>query len=307
MGKPGRSLALAALLVQTVVAAGTYPAAKRALLDVDPFPLAMMRFAGTALLLGVALALRGGLPRRSEIGRLLLLGFLAVPGNQLLFVVGLDLSSPSHAALCYALTPVAVALVERAAYGAVHPRRIWIGIGIAIAGTAVLLSRPGSGFAPSPLRGDLVLLVAMVSWALYTVLGKGLAERRGAIWTTGWSLVVGAAWTLPFGWRPLARAPYAEFPASVWFGAAYLALGTSILCYGLWLFALGRLRPTQVAIFANLQPPAAALLSWLFFGERIGLPLVAGGILVLCGVLLTQTGRVARGELREGSSSAGGG
>ena len=306
--RDARRLALAALLVQTVVAAGTYPATKNALLDAGAVELAMMRFAGTALVFGVHLGLvLRSFPARSEIGPLLLLGFLAVPGNQLLFLLGLNLSTPSHAALCYALTPVAVALVERVARGVVHSTRTWIGIGIAIGGTAILLTRPGSGFAPSPLRGDLLLLLAMVSWALYTILCKRMVERRGAVWTTGWSLVFGAGMALPFGVGALAHAPYSHYPFSVWFGLAYLVLGTSVLCYALWNYALGKLPTTRVAVFANLQPPTASLLSYLFFGERIGLLLVAGGTLVVGGVLLTQTGSVARAGLREDSSTGAGG
>ncbi|MCI0589771.1 MAG: EamA family transporter [Planctomycetes bacterium] len=292
----GRRGALAALWLQVFLAAATYLAAKRTLVEIEPWTTATMRFAIAAAAFLALLGLQGWRrPPREDLRRIALLGILAVPLNQLFFLEGLARSSASHAALIYALTPIGVRVIDHLRGTRTTPLEL-LGLVSALAGTVlVLLARTGGAFSPEPLLGDAFLLVAMVSWVLYTVLSKPLVERHGALRVSGWTILAGTAVTLPFGASTLLRAPYASFSGLAWFGVLYLALVTSVACYALWGFALGRLRATQVAVFSNLQPPVAALLSWLVLGERISLSLAAGGLLVVGGVLLTQLERRAPG------------
>ncbi|HET6202021.1 MAG TPA: DMT family transporter [Planctomycetota bacterium] len=301
----GRRGALAALCLQTFLAAATYFSAKRALEEIDPWTIAMMRFAIAAAAIALLLGTQARpIPPRAILLRLLFLGVLAVPVNQLLFLEGLARSTPTHAALVYALTPLGVRLLDRLLRKTEASAREWLGLALALAGAILVLTRPGHGIAARPFHGDALILLGMLAWALYTVASKPLVEAHGALRVTSWTLLAGAAVALPFGVPALLRARYASYSPAAWFGALYLGIVTSVVCYGLWTFALERLRTTQVAVFSNLQPPMAALLSWLVLGERISLPLILGGSLVLAGVLLAQLERREPPPVEEPGRSA---
>jgi drug/metabolite transporter (DMT)-like permease len=63
---------------------------------------------------------------------------------------------------------------------------------------------------------------------------------------------------------------------------------TSALAYFLWVFALSRLTPTQVAVYANMNPMAATLLAALFLSEQLTLHFAAALATVVAGVLLVN-------------------
>ena len=76
---------------------------------------------------------------RADLPRVLLLGFLVVPINQGFFLFGLAHTTPTHAALLYALTPVIVYLMARRLLGEGRALATLAGIAIAFAGVLVIL------------------------------------------------------------------------------------------------------------------------------------------------------------------------
>jgi drug/metabolite transporter (DMT)-like permease len=145
------------------------------------------------------------------------------------------------------------------------------------------------------MAGDLLLIVAVLAWAAYTAGGRDLVSRHGPVPTTAWSLIGGSLLYLPIGLVALApaqsRAQIAHASAGAWLGVVYLAVGTSVLSYLLWYWALGHLAAARVAVFTNLQPLATAVLAHFALGEQITLEFVAGAVVVMAGVALAQTGR----------------
>lgn len=279
------------LSLHTLIAAGTYLVAKDTFREWGPLELMWLRITlATSLYLGVFVVTRRPLlPPHHEIKRLFLLGFLGMPINQGVFLVGLSLSTPAHAAIAYALTPATVLLGAHLFLGEPLTRQKLLGVGVAFTGVAVVLLERGLNFALQGLVGDLLLLVAMVAWAGYTVLTRPLAQKYGALTTTGWVWFAGVLWTLPLGpWvlRPLDQLE--QITPRGWLGLAYIVLITSVVAYLLWGYALQRLEAARVAIFTNLQPVVTALLAWVVLGLPISVPTALGGLLVITGVSLIQ-------------------
>lgn len=245
-----------------------------------------MRFIGASVALLAFQRLR---PRpekidKADFPRLILLGILVVPVNQGLFLFGLAQSTPSHAALLYALTPVVVLLLARRL---LNESRFWdklVGVTAAFAGVAVILLDRGLAQEVAVLRGDAMILVAVFAWALYTVLSKPLLERYDPMTVTTWCIVAGSAFCLPALLIPGAIPPLRSVALPVWGGIAYLAIGTSVVAYPLWLYALRRLEASKVAITTNTQPILTTGLSWLFFHERFSPGFFVGALLILTGV-----------------------
>jgi drug/metabolite transporter (DMT)-like permease len=286
-------IAYVALALQTLISAGTYLVAKAVMGVLQPTEVMWLRFVLAAAAYAVILPLLGKplLPPAGQRGRVLALAALGLPLNQGGLLLGLSMSTPAHAAILYALTPAMVLVIARVALGEPFTARKLAGVGVAFCGVTVVLLERGLAAARGALAGDLLILIAVISWASYTVLARPLALSHGAITTTGWALLVGGAIFAPFTpfvLRPLPQ--LAQVSSLTWAGVAYLVLLTSVAAYVLWAIALRRLEAGKVAIFTNLQPPVTALLSWAILGERLTLPVMAGGVLVIAGVSLSQRG-----------------
>jgi len=280
---------IGALVLNQILSAGTHLIAKATLNAIGPLSTALLRFIGASITLLLFELLR---PRRQRVARedipkLLWLGFLVIPLNQGFFLFGLTQSTPSHAALLYALTPVVVFLLARRFLKEGDTGAKLLGIAGAFAGVVlILLDR---GLAVAVMRGDLLMLLAVLSWAVYTIGSKGLLRRYDPMTLTTWVLVAGTAMSLPALLIPGAIPPLRSLSPSVWGGIAYLAVGTSVIAYPLWLYALRKLEASKVAITTNAQPVLTSVLSWILFRERFGPAFFVGAALILFGVSWVET------------------
>ncbi|MBX5482349.1 MAG: DMT family transporter [Myxococcaceae bacterium] len=280
----------AALLAQTAISAGTYLAAKQAMVDLRPLELVMARFATSGIVFVLLLAVLPGpaLPPKEARLRVFLLGVLAGPLNQGFFFFGLDHSTAAHAALLYALTPLGVYLYLVWRGEAVISRTRVLGIGVAFIGVVMLLLGRGLRAAIGPLWGDALILVAVAAWVLYTAEGRVLIERYGAFRATAWTMTVASFVSVPFAPLVVHLPHFTQASHLTWWMIVYLGLATSVISYILWYFALSRLEASKVAVFANLQPAATALAAWALLGEPLTWEIFAGGALVIAGVRITQ-------------------
>ena len=262
---------------------------------IGPLAVALLRFTLASGCLLLYQRIRGPWPGidRRDLPRILLLAFLVVPINQGFFLFGLARSTASHASLLYALTPLAVLLLARRMLGEGAVLSKLAGTAVAFAGVAIILLERGLAHEREVLVGDIMLLIAVFAWAFYTVLSKPLTMRYGAMPVTTWSIVVGTLFTLPAYLIPGAVPPLASIRPEVWGGILYLGIGTSVIAYPLWMYALRHLEASKVAITTNLQPILTAILSWIFFRERFTPGCVIGATLVLAGVTWVETRRSA--------------
>lgn len=281
------------MFFHSVVSAGTYLAAKRALEELSPFEVALARFTLAGLVFGGLLWVRRARIARRDLLGLAALGFVAVPLNQGFFLAGLARSTPGHAALLYALTPVFVFLLARLRLGERASALKLAGIAVAFAGVAVVLGARGVvalGGSPRQLAGDLMILAAVVAWAVFAVGGKVYAERYGSVVSTSAAIVMGTILYLPVGLALSDLSRFARVTPLGWASLGYLVLFTSVVAYLLYYWSLARAEASRVAIWSNLQPVLTALLAWAIYGEQLTGPFVAGGALVLAGVVLTERG-----------------
>lgn len=276
---------------QTLISACTYLVAQATMKELGPLEVAWFRFvlAGVVYATLFAAARRPLLPPREVMPRVLLLSIVGLVLNQGLFLSGLALSSPTHAAILYALTPAVVLIQGRLFLGERISALRAVGVAIAFVGVGLVLFEKGFRAATEALVGDLLILGAVVSWATYTVLTRPLARSSGSLQTTGWVLMAGGLISLPFGPLVLGTS-WAAVSLEAWLGIAFLVLVTSVIAYLLWGYALGRLEAARVAVFTNLQPVATAVLSWAILGEGITVGAAVGGLLVIVGVTATQRG-----------------
>lgn len=294
--KTGHSMALGwvyiILTFQQTVASGTFIAGKWALMEFPPLTLAFIRMVIAASGLYIVRRLWPGRKRiePSDRARFALIGFLAAVVNQATFLYGLRLTTPTHAAIIFGATPVFVFLL---AIPLIGERPTWlkfIGVMATFGGVAMIVIGEAQAWQGQAWLGDLMIVAAMIAWALCTVLGKPLVSKYGGVHVTAITLITGAIFFTPIGLATWHHFQPMGVSFKGWSSLLYMALGTSVVAYTLWFWALGRMEATKVAVFNNLQPVITALLSLWLMNEAIGARLIAGGLLVIFGVILTERG-----------------
>jgi drug/metabolite transporter (DMT)-like permease len=291
--RSGRASAIALLLLTVSIWGSTFVVTKAVIGEMPPFLLALTRMViASAFLLAISGPSLGLplLPRPIPWARLALMGLTGVTIFYLGFNLALANTSASASALLQGAVPVFTALLAIPFLGErVGPRR-WVGIVASLVGVAVVvLLGSGGGDAPHPLLGDLFMLMAVLAWCVYTIVGKRL-EHVSALAVTTYSSVFGTIFLVPFGAYDLIVRPPTAINLAGWLGVVYLAIAAGALTSLLWNRALHVLDAGQVANFINLVPVLGVAAAAIFLGEPILPAQLAGGALVLFGVWLSSSG-----------------
>jgi drug/metabolite transporter (DMT)-like permease len=284
---------IAAVLVATqIVISATYLMAKLALREFSPFSLGVFRFliSGAAFLALLKTNGRSLFPPVSDRRAFLLLAFLAVPLNQGLFLYGMKYSPTAHGALLYATTPIMVLCLSCLFLGERPTALKIMGIAMGFAGIVLVLFDKGLHLSARTLKGDLLLVVAVLTWAVYTILSKKLLKKYSPLEVTGYALSVGSLMFLPIGLLSVIKQDYGNLTTTGLGSLLYLSLMTSVLGYLVWSWGLSKLEASKVSVFSNIQPIMAALLGWVFLGEPVTIRFALGAVVAIAGVVLTEQG-----------------
>ena len=275
------------------MASFAYPVAKYGLAEIEPFTFAFYRFilASAVLLILVSLK-KYDLPiERRDYPRILLLGVLIIPLNQTLFLLGQSLTAAGHGAFIFATTPMFIFVLALIHLGEKYSHRRLIGVIAALAGVATIMLSGGIEVRRQYLIGDLIILVSVVAWAYYTIIGKPLVRKYGALRLTAYALASGSALYFPFGIYQAMRFDYSGVTLAAWGSVAYMAIGLSFVVYVLWYWVLKYMEASRIAIFHNVQPVIATVVAALWLGEHLTGTFVIGGLVVLAGVLIAESKR----------------
>jgi drug/metabolite transporter (DMT)-like permease len=208
---------------------------------------------------------------------------------QIAFILGIHVTTAGNSALMLAMTPVMVAVIgtligwERVGAGS------WLGIILSVFGVYLVMGSQSSG---DGLAGDLLVLLATLCWSTYTVAGKSLVAKHGAVKITAYSMVFGTACFLPFAVRSLTSLTLEQIPWTAWAGTAFSFVFAISLAYYFWYYGVSRVGPTRTAIYSNLTPVVALGTSSLALGEDIVPAQIAGAAVILLGIQLVRRGRL---------------
>jgi drug/metabolite transporter (DMT)-like permease len=276
------------MLGANIVYGTSYVVARVTLESVPPATLAFLRLVIAWLVL-VPLSRREPAPSLSRDDRWAIawMGLLGFGAAYIFSNWGLAHSTATNGALLITVEPIAMILLSPWYLGERLSWRGTIGAALTILGTVVLVVNGIPGITEKLVphwSGDLVLVLAGVAYASYSLLGRRVLERHPPLAVTTRSLIWGAAPLLP-----LAGLEWVSGTRPVWTpgsiaGALYLAVVITSLGYVVWNWALARVPAPRAAIFLNVQPIVGALLGALLLGEAVTVFTIAGGILVVSGL-----------------------
>jgi drug/metabolite transporter (DMT)-like permease len=270
---------------------GTAAAVTRYLVgDADPLTLAVLRWGiGFLCVLPVALLLRVRWPMRRDWPAVAALGVCFFGLFFILYNIAVGYTTAARASLALSTLPLQTMLIAALLGAEPLSLRKSAGVGVAMLGVFAALA---SGLSQAPVgawRGELIMTAAVLCMAVYNVLARPLMQRSSALGFLTVGMGFGAAGLTLAGVATNRISVLANFGAPQWIAGVYLGVGGGALAFILWVLALQRATPTQVANTMTLNPIAAALLATQLVDEPITLNLVAGVIAVCLGIWIATT------------------
>lgn len=245
-----------------------------------PLTVAMLRALPAGLLL---LLIVRQLPRGMWWGRVVLLGALNFSIFWwLLFVAAYRLPG-GVAATVGAIQPLIVILLARGLLGSPIRALSIVAAVAGMAGVALLILTPNAALDPIGIAAG---LGSAVSMAFGTVLSRKWQPPVSPLTFTAWQLTAGGTLLLPVAL--LLEPPLPSLTAANLLGFSYLGLIGAALTYLLWFRGLSRLEPSVVSPLGFLSPMTAVILGWSVLGQSLSPMQLAGMVVVLGSVWLSQ-------------------
>jgi drug/metabolite transporter (DMT)-like permease/GNAT superfamily N-acetyltransferase len=252
-----------------------------------PGQLVLFRFlVASATMAIVAVARRQRLPRREDVGHIMLAALFGITTYQLAFTFGETGVSAGASALIIASGPIWTALLAVAFLGERLNKYGWAGVALAFAGVSAISFGEGTGgFAFQPMAA--VTLVAALATATYFVLSKKPLRSYSALEFTSYVIWFGTVPMLVFLPGLVQQLPAA--PAWATATIVYLGVFPGALAYALWSYALSGMPASTTASFLYAQPVLASLVAWVVQKAVPSTVTMIGGTLALAGVVIVQT------------------
>ncbi len=259
--------------------------------EISPLSLAFFRFGIADILLIIIFFIRKNKLKidKSDILRFLLLGALVLPVNQFCFLIGVSLSTASHSGVTYSLTPLFAYLIsirikhEKYSHGKLFSILLSI-VGIIVIFYENLLNASMS----TSLYGDILLLFAVLSWALYLTLSKDMVAKYGALKTSAISFTTGVILYIPILIYDLPNLSLDNL--SLWGGLSFFHL-TILVAFGsyfVFTWSTKYISISSLTTSMNSSPLITIIFSWILLNEKLSYFFAIGTIITLAGVFLSQ-------------------
>ena len=285
-------LVAAALLVVYVVWGSTYLGIRIVVEEADPLTSMGLRYAVAGLILGVVLALRSGvsrlaITRRELVGCAVLGLLLPLLGNGMVAVAESNGATSGYTALLIAVTPLAIVVFRTIEHD--RPRTMTlVGVLVGFAGLAVLVLL-GRGETDSvPLGPALLVLFAGTCWALGSYVQPRLWLPRDAFVIAVYEMVLGGLMLTASG-VAVGQEVSLDHSSRTLLALGYLVVFGSVLAFTAYVWLIANAPISLVATYAYVNPVVAVLLGWLILGERLTVPMLVGGTIVVAAVAVVIT------------------
>lgn len=283
------------LILTTLGWAGNTVAGQLAVGEVSPFMLVLLRWLGVSAVLcfvffeDIKAAWPVIRPRFWSLVAMATIGFTTFNG---LFYVGSQYTSGVNVGILQGAMPAAVLIGAFLTYRTPVSRQQIIGVGITMVGVVIIATKGDLDVLLQLAlnRGDVLMLIAVVCYALYAVMLKGRPSMPGGAFFALLSLfaLIGAA---PLAAAEAWMAGGVQLPSATgWLVTLYVTIFPSCLSQLFFLRAVDLIGPGRAGVYVNLVPVFAAILNVLLLGQIFEAYHAAALALVLIGILLAQRG-----------------
>ncbi|MFT5701568.1 MAG: drug/metabolite transporter (DMT)-like permease [Desulforhopalus sp.] len=221
---------------------------------------------------------------------LLLLGMTGIFAYNVCFFYGLQHITAGRASLIIASTPLAITIFAAVFLKEKLTRSKLCGVFCCLSGAILVISNGHperllqGGFGP----GEQALLGCVASWTTYSLIGRQVLKTMTPLSSVCYSSIIGTILLAIPAIQQGGLAELTDISKVSWLSLCYLGIGGSAIGFSFYYKAIRKIGAARTGIFINLVPVFSVLLSWLILGEVIKPIVIAGGLLILSGVSLTN-------------------
>lgn len=259
--------------------------------EIDPVTLSLLRYVIAGGCLAPVLFIARPKQRLPplEVAKIAALGTLFFAFFPWAFSAALQYTTTPRGAVGLATIPIQT-LIIAALFGRELLTRWKIAsVALAFAGIAIVFGPAAqAGAGPDVLLGDGLMLLGACSAAVYSVFGRGVLGRHGALFVTALGMLFGVVALLPLSLVNGGLGALPSLSRDTWLAILFLGTLGGAIQFSLFMWALRWLAPTRTVIYLTLNPLTAMLLGALMLGEAVMLALAAGLACVIAGILVAN-------------------
>lgn len=284
----GHLLALTANVMWGLMA----PIGKSALQEFSPLSVTTFRMVGAAAAFWMlSLFCKQEQVNHRDMLKIFFASLFALVFNQGVFIFGLSLTSPIDASIVTTTLPI-ITMIVAAIYlkePVTNKKVLGIFVG-ALGALTLILGSQASGGGGSSIWGDLLCLVAQLSFSIYLTVFKGLSQRYSPVTINKWMFIYASMCYIPFSYQDVAAIEWTAISTPAIWQVLYVVLGGSFIAYICIMTAQRLLRPTVVSMYNYMQPIvssiAVVLMGMGTFGWQKGISI---GLVFLGVYIVTQS------------------
>jgi drug/metabolite transporter (DMT)-like permease len=275
---------------------GMYVVSKIVLDVIPPFALLTIRYVLGALTLGLVIYFRKNKTAVTKefFWKSVLVGFVGYGISLGFQFVGTKLSTASNGSLVTCATPAFVLLFAPFLLGERTTTRGIIALIVSTLGVVAVIDPRTAELSPTLFWGNMSLLAAALTWALYSVLVRKVSKSGDLLISSAIMLLGGLPSSLLIGSWEVQTQGVGEITIGIIFGLLFLGIISTAIAMFMWNYAFAELPANVASLTFFAQPVVGTLLGWFFLSEKITPLFLAGGVLIGAGILIATSER--RGE-----------
>jgi drug/metabolite transporter (DMT)-like permease len=276
---------------------GMYVVSKIVLEVIPPFALLTTRYILGALTLGLVIFFRKNKPAVTKefFWKSALVGFVGYGISLGFQFVGTKLSTASNGSLVTCATPAFVLLFAPFLLGERATTRGIIALIVSSLGVLAVIDPRNAELSPTLFWGNMSLLAAALTWALYSVLVRKVSKSGDLLTSSAIMLLGGLPSSLLVGMWEMRTQGIGEITIGIIGGILFLGIISTAIAMFMWNYAFAELPANVASLTFFAQPVVGTLLGWFFLAEKITPLFLAGGVLIGAGILIATSERQEKG------------
>ncbi len=260
---------------------------------VKPFAFVLIRVVGAATLFWLmGLLYKGEKIEKKDFLTIFAAALFGVGINMLLFLKGLEFTTPIHASVIMTIIPIIILVLSAIFLNEKLTKLKIAGVVLGFCG-GVLLTALGESDRPGDnvTLGNLFIFLNALSYSVYVILIKRLTARYHPFTFVKWMFFFGVFLVLPFGYSEFTEIQWQSFSPYIWFSVAFVVVGATFGTYFFNPLSLRSLKASTVGVFIYLQPVIAGLFALTMGADSIDAIKIIAMCLIFSGVYLVTKKR----------------
>lgn len=268
---------------------GMYVVSKVVLEVVPPFTLLVIRLVLGFLALALVIQFRGGFSTsKAQFWRFFGVGAVGYGVSLGFQFIGTKLSTAANGSLVTSATPALVLPFAFFLLNEPVTKRRLLAILVASLGVLAVIDPRSAQLSSALFLGNLSLLGAAITWALYSVLVRKVSTKADMLQASAIMLLGGLPLTLPLSAWELGTQGIGTITPGIIGGILFLGIISTAIAMFMWNYAFAELPAAVASLTFFAQPVVGTLLGWFFLNEKITPLFVLGGVLIGIGILISS-------------------